>query len=360
MPEDVFLTSPRKPANRRSNASLRPLSSPDSSFADGGGGGGGGGFSLAHELAVAMMPEPSAGSKLLAEEFGIETRILGMVGTSGSKKRKGKLWMNMWGGDADADPAFASPTRAAPARRKEPEVDAMQVLAADLASTDNFLSHLRRLDADASLPPSLSSTSTSSSAFPASPSSSSTAFAASSSALNGSDDDSKLLSGQPALERLASDVIRRINDTARDRETQLRELLQYEREFRRIEAEVGGKDVLGRLDELDFPPDDEPEPPLALTTELDSAVSPQAESPVVRPKHLRALSQDWETDPDYDRLGDAQEEGRSPRWILPSPIPTTTPPPPRLPCKPLSPPPTNAPPPPPRILPRHQQNQHPP
>src|SRR5882757_2598244 len=28
--------------------------------------------SLAHELAVALMPEPSAGSKLLAEEFGIE------------------------------------------------------------------------------------------------------------------------------------------------------------------------------------------------------------------------------------------------------------------------------------------------
>ena len=27
---------------------------------------------MAHELAVALMPEPSAGSKLLAEEFGIE------------------------------------------------------------------------------------------------------------------------------------------------------------------------------------------------------------------------------------------------------------------------------------------------
>src|SRR5258708_39393553 len=29
-------------------------------------------FSLAHELAAAMMPEPSVGSGLLAEEFGVE------------------------------------------------------------------------------------------------------------------------------------------------------------------------------------------------------------------------------------------------------------------------------------------------
>src|ERR1700730_8035019 len=32
----------------------------------------GGTSSLAHELAVALLPEPTAGSKLLAEEFGIE------------------------------------------------------------------------------------------------------------------------------------------------------------------------------------------------------------------------------------------------------------------------------------------------
>ncbi|KAJ6480900.1 hypothetical protein C8R45DRAFT_1076165 [Mycena sanguinolenta] len=57
----------------------------------------------------------------------------------------------------------------------------------------------------------------------------------------------------------------------------------YEREFRRIEAEVGDQDVLRRLDEFDFPADDEPEPetPLALTTELDP-VSPQPESPEQR------------------------------------------------------------------------------
>ncbi|KAJ6480906.1 hypothetical protein C8R45DRAFT_932818 [Mycena sanguinolenta] len=250
MPEDVFLTSPRKPSNRRSTASLRALSS-DSTFADGGGG-----FSLAHELAVAMMPEPSAGSKLLAEEFGIEFNE-GAEGLDGPGPQ-------------------------------------IHVLAADLASTDNFISHLPRLDADASLPPSISSTS-SFSAFPASPSLSSTAFREPSTALNGSDNSSKLQSGQPALERLASDVIRRNNNTARDRKTQLRELLQYEREFRRIEAEVGGQDVLGRLDELDFPVDDEPEPEvlLALTSELDA---------------------ETETDPDCDQLGDVQqeEEGEEP------------------------------------------------
>ncbi|KAJ7493820.1 GMC oxidoreductase-domain-containing protein [Mycena latifolia] len=70
MPEDVFLASPRKtPAHRRSAVSLRATNLADTVGDDAAANGR---LSLAHELAVAVMPEPSAGSKLLAEEFGIE------------------------------------------------------------------------------------------------------------------------------------------------------------------------------------------------------------------------------------------------------------------------------------------------
>ena len=70
------------PTPRKSSASLR--SGPPSSLADafGSPNGSSGGpdsaddasgrHSLAHELAAALLPEPSAGSKLLVEEFGIE------------------------------------------------------------------------------------------------------------------------------------------------------------------------------------------------------------------------------------------------------------------------------------------------
>ncbi|KAJ7148404.1 hypothetical protein C8R43DRAFT_518074 [Mycena crocata] len=282
MPEDVFLTSPRKaPAHRRSAASLRGATSLAGAL-DAGDDAANGRFSLAHELAVAMMPEPSAGSKLLAEEFGIEFD----EGAEGIDEPSGPQ-INVQDGDLSfaesdpqldasfddgppeppdfgVDPTFGSP-RASPKQAVRPEQDAMEVLAQDLESTDNFLSHLRRLDADSSAP--------------SGPSSS---------------------SSQPTLERLASDVIRRINDTARDREGQVRELLEYEREFRRIAGEVGGQDVLGRLEELPVPEEDPADaPPLASIPED----TPVTASPK-RPRHPRAMSQDWETDPDFDRLGD--------------------------------------------------------
>ncbi|KAK7024948.1 hypothetical protein R3P38DRAFT_2951899 [Favolaschia claudopus] len=298
MPDDVFLASPRKiPSNRRSTASLRGT-------LDGGGedaAGANGRFSLAHELAVAMMPEPSAGSKLLAEEFGIEfdegaegideppsghlhiniqdddsnTRRINDSQPDTHLDDSGPLEPPDFGGEdayAEVDPAFGSPTRR---RAKAPpeNQDFMEVLAENLASTDNLLAHLRRLDADSAAHPSTSSHPTSSS------------------------------SSQPELERLASDVIRRINETARDREGQLRELLECEREFRRIAGEVGGEDVLGRLDALPVPePDPAPPPPLGSIPE--DAASASA-SPVVRPLHMRAFSQDWEMDPDVGRLGDS-------------------------------------------------------
>ena len=52
---------------RKSSASLR-----GSSLADALGDDANGRHSLAHELAAALLPEPSAGSKLLAEEFDID------------------------------------------------------------------------------------------------------------------------------------------------------------------------------------------------------------------------------------------------------------------------------------------------
>ncbi|KAJ7464467.1 hypothetical protein FB451DRAFT_1042159 [Mycena latifolia] len=314
MPEDVFLASPRKtPAHRRSAVSLRATNLADTVGDDAAANGR---FSLAHELAVAMMPEPSAGSKLLAEEFGIEFD----EGAEGiDEPGPGGPQIHVQDADASAgnlsfassepdpqldgsfddgppeppdfggDPTFGSPPRASKQRQSVKEQDAMEVLAQDLESTDNFLAHLRRLDVDPSpsMPPSSPSAPSSSSA-PASSSSSS--------------------SGQPALERLASDVIRRINDTARDREGQVRALLEYEREFRRIAGEVGGQDVLGRLDALpdDGPADDAPAPvpPVAIPEDVPPSASP------TRPgrNHLRALSQDWETDPDFDRLGDTAGE----------------------------------------------------
>ncbi|KAJ7210441.1 hypothetical protein GGX14DRAFT_625573 [Mycena pura] len=292
MPEDVFLASPRKaPANRRSVASLRGPTSLAGALDTGDDAGNANGrFSLAHELAVAMMPEPSAGSKLLAEEFGIEFDE-GAEGIDEPGGGGGGPQINIQDGDlsfAESDPHLdssfgdgppgSSPTR--PQRRAPPEQDAMEVLAENLQSTDNFLLHLRRLDADSSAPSS----------------SSASAHASSSS--------------QPALERLASDVIRRINDTARDREGQVRALVEYEREFRRIAGEVGGQDVLGQLDALPVPEEDPVDthaPPLGTISEEEPA---SASASPTRRHHSRAmsLSQDWETDPDFRRLGDADAD----------------------------------------------------
>ena len=95
----------------------------------------------------------------------------------------------------DIDPDFrspeASPTLAARRVRRQPEQqDPMAILAADLEYTEKFLGQLRRLDAGDPAP------------APTSPTSS---------------------APTPTLEKLASDVIRRINDAARDHEDRLLE-----------------------------------------------------------------------------------------------------------------------------------------
>lgn len=293
-------SSPRKSPSRqsvnarRSTASLR--GSPNLTHgADGNPTNGQ--HSLAHELAAALMPEPSTGSKLLAEEFGIDydegAEGIDNDGDTESDHRNfdsiGPSFADELASDAsfplaDYGETFGSaPMIPSREKKKQPEQDAMDVLAQNLESTDKFLSHLRRLDVD-----STSSTS------------------------------------QPTLEKLASEVIRRLNETTRDRETQVRELLGYEREFRKIAGEVGGSDVLGQLEELDGLNDLSEQqtrtvegPQSDLHTKLDSV----AEEPTT-PSH--GLSNEWELDPDQQRLGD--DEDFMPD--SPSPIKDAFPPPP--------------------------------
>jgi len=159
----------------------------------------------------------------------------------------------------------------------------MDVLAHDLESTDKFLNHLRRLDMD---------------------------YGSSSS--------------HPSVERLASDVIRRLNETARDREFQLRKLLEYEREFRKIGGEVGGTDVLGQLEELaqiEDPSDTQPSLETSGQETKPLATVQEEEEPT--PWHSNSIH-DWETDPDRRHLGDEEDE----LDLVTSPTKDSFPPPP--------------------------------
>ncbi|KAN0138203.1 hypothetical protein V8E53_004092 [Lactarius tabidus] len=241
----------------------------------------GGTSSLAHELAVALLPEPTAGSKLLAEEFGIEydegAEGIDGIGIDGMPMPPHEHSVPTFGIPSDLDPSmgldsvasgsstpgvtddddnlvldptFHSPAPRTPAR-SQPEIDAMALLSQNLESTEQFLAHLRRLDT--------------------------------------TDGPAPL-----ALEALAADIISRLNETARDREEQVRELLKCEREFQRIGAEVGGADALAGLDALvvDTPSSSSSpsSPPSASAPVLD----PVAEEP--------SFSHEWEVDPDAHLL----------------------------------------------------------
>jgi len=259
--------------------------------------------SLAHELAVALMPEPSAGSKLLAEEFGIEFDE-GAEGIDEITDQHGGLGgVDIHVTDVDV-PSFASELAASgndipfhdlpPEEADEPEPlndqgfdpifdtpttsrkrqsspksvqDPMDVLAQDLKSTEEFVSHLQQLDVD----------------------------------------PKPSASHQPTLERLASDVIRRIDVTIRDRESHVRELQEYERQFRKIAGEVGGEDILSHLEEL--PPVEDlsdaqfkPEPSRANSRHFE----PIEEEPRSPGAH-RLQGSDWELDPDKHHLGDEDD-----------------------------------------------------
>jgi len=287
-------SSPRKSPSKhnlsrnRSSASLR-----------------GGTSSLAHELAVALLPEPTAGSKLLAEEFGIEYDE-GAEGIDGLPPEDtgvpafavtSDLDPSMTpdiasdattpistdndidnGNDDDeiSDTNFHDPAPAPRSRgrgrgreQSEPDVDAMVLLSQNLESTEKFISHLRRLDADGAAP--------------------------------------------QALETLAVDIISRLNETARDREEQVRELLKYEREFQRIAGEVGGQDALASLEALEDPqglllPSDAPPSSSSSSAAPASSSSPVRESAdarhqldtVAEEPSFTFSNNDWEDDPDAE------------------------------------------------------------
>ncbi|PBK99660.1 hypothetical protein ARMGADRAFT_1008181 [Armillaria gallica] len=283
---------------RRSTASLRSTSSLAHAMDDDAANGR---FSLAHELAVALMPEPSTGSMLLAEEFGIEydEGAEGIDQTPHDDEEGPHLTA---GGEplslpSESDSPVDSPLRddshsvydpildspSANKHRRPEKKDAMEILSENLESTDKFLSHLRRIDVDMG----------------------------------------SSASQQPALEKIATDVIRRINDTVRDREGQVRELLEYERELRKIAGEVGGNDVLGQLEEF-TPPDDlvDGKPPAELppsSRHLDT----------VEEEHFANLSNssEWDMDPDHRRLGDYSDDESD---IPFSPLKDSFPPPPTV------------------------------
>ena len=275
--------SPRKSpskhtlARNRSNASLR-----------------GGTSSLAHELAVALLPEPTAGSKLLAEEFGIEYDE-GAEGIDGLPPEETDVPTFAVNGDLDPsmisdvasgvttpaateddddidhndihdhdapDPTFHPSTSRAARRRSQPEADPMSLLSQNLESTEKFLAHLRRLDVDGPAP--------------------------------------------SAIETLAGGIISRLNETVRDREEQVRELVKYEREFQRIATEVGGEDALASLEALEDPRalmlSDAPSSSSSSTLVPSSPVPPESATRAAH--HLDTVaeepsfSNDWEVDPD--------------------------------------------------------------
>ncbi|TCD69143.1 hypothetical protein EIP91_008619 [Steccherinum ochraceum] len=290
---------------RRSSASLRGSSLAQSLEDDTANGR----HSLAHELAVALMPEPSAGSKLLAEEFGIEYD----EGAEGIDEEgplenghhpetlQDAFDASEQGSstaftvdapppddpslDNELDPSFGTPQKPQAPSSKIPEQDPMVVLAQDLEYTEKFLSQLRRLDSGTN--------------------------------------------AQSNLEQLASDMIRRINDTTRDREGQVRELLEYEREFRRISGELGGNDVLGQLDELEDIIE-EPRP-----NESQSEARPKAFETITEESlsssQIGAGGHDWETDLDRDRERMADEDDEYDSSVYsPSPLKVTFAPPPPI------------------------------
>ncbi|KAG7443590.1 uncharacterized protein BT62DRAFT_934826 [Guyanagaster necrorhizus] len=288
-PKALYRKSPsRQSLNpRRSTASLRSTSNlahamdDDTSNSR---------YSLAHELAVALMPEPSAGSMLLAEEFGIEYDE-GAEGIDKTLHHDEDMHLTAGGeplslaSESESDSSVNSPfddglddiddshsmynpiidSPSANKHRRPEKKDAMEILSENLESTDKFLSHLRHIDVD--MGPSASQ--------------------------------------QPTLEKIATDVIRRINDTVRDREGQVRELLEYERELRKIAGEVGGNDVLGQLEEF-TPPDDlvDGKPPVELPH------SGSRHLDIVEEEHFSNLSNssDWDMDPDHRHLGDYSDD----------------------------------------------------
>ena len=241
------------------------------------------GRSLAHELAVALMPEPSAGSKLLAEELGLEfdegaEGIDESVGPQEDSEAPNGLTFSteapaetetleqQLASDTsiddehppELDPEFDNlfSPQDVPKEQKRLDHDMMEILARDLESNTHFFGLLQKLDTEFT------------------------------------------------VERIATNTIRRINVMARDREGQVRELLEYEREFRKLAGEVGGTDALSRIDVLEnLISEDDPPAPKSPSTSRHRTLETLEEEPSL----LASDSQDWEVDPDQNHLGDDEE-----------------------------------------------------
>jgi len=305
--------------------------------------------SLAHELAAALLPEPTMGPKLLAEEFGLEfdegaEGIDGSAphdsGYGGYDHNDGSDIRVRFGDESgqppfvlepdedpalydletfsphaingnadDFDPSFDSPgPPSSPSKRKhrdrrrggekererQREQDPMKILSQDLEFTEKFLSQLQHLDAESSTNP---------------------------------------YSSHLTLEHIASNMISHINETARDREQQVRELLMYEREFKKIAGEIGGDDALGQLDELESVEGlvlSEPgRQPLSRANSLvTNKPSHTRQSSVNSINHSRRLSRDW--DPRSQNSYDDEEPYSDSDQPTPSKETFSIPPPPPI------------------------------
>jgi hypothetical protein len=179
------------------------------------------------------MPDPGSSSRLLADEFGIELEDEEVPKEATDTVQP--VEDPKFGNPTDFTQAEWSPPKVSAAgsrrlssvasdrpdplivKRHSPppvfEPDPFLLLNQSLKSTDLFITQLKRLDTE--------------------------------NAQSASRPD------EQSVESLAADIIRRIDETTREREEQVRELLGYEREFRKIAGEIGGNDLLGDLEELE-------------------------------------------------------------------------------------------------------------
>ncbi|KAF8598299.1 hypothetical protein BDV93DRAFT_526826 [Ceratobasidium sp. AG-I] len=314
------------------------------------------GASLAHELAAAVMSEPSD-SRALADELGLEFdaeeeeegveaedgghglgegldrdehELGGMMGMdmgnyavgpeidTPSRPSRGRGDTLNGHGHAhhlDLDSDFeSSPTKSNPPPSlsfapSTPAVDPIDTLKENVLFIDRFITQLQHIDTDPSTP--------------AKPSTSSSHHPRLSSV--------HVTTVEPAVERIASDIIRHIDDARREREEQLRDLVNFEREFRKIDSDPGGADRLGSLE------------PLEDVTLVDAA--PQL---AYHSRTLDAVTEDdfeerWESQRDPHDVFDDEEEDKHDDPAYRSPRKNRTraasllPPPPPYPSGPLTP-----------------------
>lgn len=204
-------------------------------------------LSLAHELAAATMPNPGVNSSL-AEELGLDFSrddeasdfvngsLMGSEMTPAANSFEAGyvddsivlVRKDHSSSQAATDDVGHNTVRPPMTRQISPighppftstesraPTATLNQLAQELAATDAFITRLRHLDTDPPKNPTLTTTS------------------------------------ELSIERYTSRIIRHLNDTARERESQIRELVSIDKEFCKIEGEIGGSDVLGSLPALE-------------------------------------------------------------------------------------------------------------